>query len=92
MEAHLAAYLQSLYQVLCEVGPIEQVRAPVQTLLSGGALLADPHKSRKLLSTMPGIDIEQIDALHWIPTEQPETMTDAILGFLHRLAGSPTDR
>ena len=78
----VATYLQALYQVLSEVGPIERIDHPALALLSGGALLADPDKSREQLTTMPNARIEQIDALHWIPTEQPEAMTGAIIEFL----------
>ena len=80
----VATYLQALYQVLCEVGPTETIDASALALLSGGGLLADPGKSRELLETMPAVQIEQIDALHWIPTEQPEAMTRAIVHFLGR--------
>jgi pimeloyl-ACP methyl ester carboxylesterase len=82
----VASYLQALYEVLREVGPIASVHAPTLALLSGGALLADPDKSRELLGAMPDLHIEQIDALHWIPTEQPEALTQAIVRFLDRLS------
>ena len=81
----VATYLQALYQVLREVGPIEHIQHPALALLSGGALLADPDLSRDRLETMPNVRIEQIDALHWIPTEQPEAMTRAIVTFLASL-------
>lgn len=84
----VATYLQALYQVLREVGPLERVRSPALALLSGGALLADPDKSRALLAAMPDLRIEQIDALHWIPTEQPEAMTRAIVRFLDHLTAT----
>ncbi len=78
----VATYLQALYQVLREIGPIERIDQPALALLSRGALLADPDKSREGLGRMSGVRIEQIDALHWIPTEQPEAMTRAIVKFL----------
>ncbi len=81
----IATYLQALYQVLREIGPIERIGHPALALLSGGALLADPDLSRDRLETMPNVHIEQIDALHWIPTEQPEAMTHAIVTFLASL-------
>ncbi|QOC21084.1 alpha/beta hydrolase [Wenzhouxiangella sp. AB-CW3] len=81
----VATYLQALYQVLCEIGPIEKIDHSTLALLSGGALLADPEKSRERLETMPRVHIDQIDALHWIPTEQPEAMTRSIVGFLGHL-------
>jgi pimeloyl-ACP methyl ester carboxylesterase len=80
----VATYLQALYQVLREVGPIERIQHPALALLSGGALLADPEISRGALRALPHVRIEQIDALHWIPTEQPEAMTRAIVDFLRQ--------
>jgi len=84
----VASYLQALYEVLRDVGPIERVHAPTLALLSGGALLSNPGKSRELLGAMPDLHIEQIDALHWIPTEQPEALAQAIERFLDRLAAA----
>ncbi len=81
----VATYLQALFQVLRKVGPLEQVQAPTLALLSGGALLADPDKTRCLLQPLPDARIEQVDALHWIPTEHPEEMTRAIVEFLDGL-------
>lgn len=78
----VATYLQALYQVLRDVGPLDRVATPVLALISGGALLADPERSRRLLAGLPNAEIEQFDALHWIPTEQPEAMSNAILRFL----------
>lgn len=83
----VATYLQALYQVLRNIGPIERIHAPALALLSGGAPLADPERSRCRLARLPAVDIEQIDALHWIPTEQPEAMTRAVVAFLDRLQG-----
>ncbi len=84
----VATYLQSLFQVLRKIGPIEEIQAPALALLSSGALLADPENSRKLLGEMPRVQIDQIDALHWIPTEQPEAMTEAIVDFLNALTNA----
>ena len=81
----VATYLQALFQVLRKVGPLDQVKAPTLALLSGGALLADPVETRRLLQAMPHARIEQVDALHWIPTEHPEEMTRLIVEFLECL-------
>jgi pimeloyl-ACP methyl ester carboxylesterase len=80
----VATYLQAVYQVLRHVGKIERVSAPTLALLSGGALLADPVASRRLLSGLPQCEIERIDALHWIPTEKPEALASAIARFIDR--------
>ncbi len=81
----VAMYLQALYQVLRDVGPIERIQAPALALLSGGALLADPTISGRLLQAMPRVRVERVDALHWIPTEHPEAMTRLVVEFLDSL-------
>lgn len=81
----VATYLQALFQVLRKVGPLEQIQAPTLALLSGGALLADPVETRRLLQALPHVRIEQVDALHWIPTEHPVEMTRLIVEFLDSL-------
>lgn len=85
----VATYLQSVYQVLRDVGDLGGISAPVLALLSGGALLADPIRSRRLLAELPSVEIERIEALHWIPTEQPEAMKAAIERFIGRLGSKP---
>ena len=82
----VAMYLQALYQVLRDIGPMERVQAPALALLSGGALLAEPGTTRALLQSLPQVRIEQVDALHWIPTEHPEAMTALIVEFLDSLS------
>lgn len=84
----VATYLQAVYQVLRGIGDISRIPAPVLALLSDGALLADPGRSRRLLGELPSVQIERIDALHWIPTEQPEAMTAAIEHFIEGVAGA----
>lgn len=88
----VATYLQAVNQVLRGVGDLDRVRAPALALLSGGALLADPQRSRRLLAAVPDIEIEHIEALHWIPTEEPEAMRLAIERFLdtHSFEDQPT--
>ncbi len=81
----VATYLQALYQVLRDVGPLEKIQAPALALLSGGALLADPVETRRCLQALPRARVEQVDALHWIPTEHPHEMTQAIVQFLQGL-------
>jgi len=81
----VATYLQALFQVLREVGPLERIQAPSLALLSGGALLADPAETRRLLQALPRARVEQVDALHWIPTEHPQEMTRLIVEFLDSL-------
>ena len=60
----VATYLQALYQVLREIGPVEDIQAPALALLSSGALLADPEITRQSLKHLPAVKIDQIEALH----------------------------
>lgn len=88
----VATYLQAVAQVLRGLGDLDGVRAPALALLSGGALLADPERSRRLLAALPDVEIEHIEALHWIPTEAPDAMRLAIERFVdaHPFEAQPT--
>ncbi len=81
----VATYLQALYQVLKSPGQIDDLAVPGLALLSGGALLADPGRTRSVLERIDRVKVVQLDALHWIPTERPEDMTEAISAFLESL-------
>jgi len=80
----IAAYLQALAQLFRPL-PLNEVHAPALVLLSAGALLADPHKTRQIMAALPNVQIEMLEALHWIPTEQPERMTQLIDAWLQQL-------
>lgn len=82
----VATYLQALFQVLRKLEGLDRIQAPGLALLSAGALLADPVETRRVLAALPNVRIEQVDALHWIPTEHPEPMTRLIVDFLQGLA------
>lgn len=73
-----AAYLQSLLAVIAAPPPLHAVRAPALTLLSTGGLFGDVERTRAALANMPAVTIRVLEALHWIPTEQPEQMREAI--------------
>ncbi|MDQ2068662.1 alpha/beta fold hydrolase [Natronospira bacteriovora] len=80
-----AAYLQSLNQVLKPMKGLEQIQAPALALLSSGGLFGDPPMTRQLLGQLPRVTIDEIDALHWIPTEQPVAMRQHIEAWLDAL-------
>ena len=83
----MAAYLQALAQLFRPL-QIQGVNTPALVLLSAGALLADPHRTRTIMATLPRVEIEMLEALHWIPTEQPERMRQLIDDWLLRLDGA----
>jgi len=76
-----AGFLQDLVEVMRPL-PFDQLRAPFLALLSTGRTFSDPRRARSRLDLLPGATIETINAKHWIPTEQPESMRAAIESWL----------
>jgi esterase len=72
-----ANFFQDLVEVVRPL-PLDKIRAPFLALLSTGRTFADPDITRAQLSRLPQGDIRTLEAKHWIPTEQPEAMRDAI--------------
>lgn len=79
-----AMFLQDLIAVSGPL-PLERVRVPALALLSRGGAFGDPAMTEKLLAGLPHCEVEHLDALHWIPTEQPEAMRRAIEDWCDRL-------
>jgi pimeloyl-ACP methyl ester carboxylesterase len=46
--------------------------------------MTDPVKARSELAPLPNAEFVQLDAEHWIPTEQPEAMCRAIEDWIAR--------
>jgi esterase len=78
---HLDQYLNNLLQLLCPL-PLAELRVPVLALLSSGRYLADPVRTRAGLAPVPGLDIRELPAEHWIPTEQPERLRAEVEDWL----------
>lgn len=78
----VAAYLQALAEVVRPLPPLAGLSMPALVLLSSGGLFGDPATTRQALAALPAVAIEDIDAEHWIPTEQPEAMAARIEGWL----------
>lgn len=74
----LVVYLQDLLAVTGPLPDLAKIHAPVLTLLSTGGAFGDPQTTARLLAALPHGRIESLDALHWIPTEQPVAMREAI--------------
>ncbi len=74
----VASYLQALSQLLRPLGGLDRLRLPVLTLLSSGGVFADTQQTQHMLQSLPEHRMEVFDALHWIPTEQPQAMIDTI--------------
>ena len=81
-----AAYLQDLVELWRPVR-LETIAAPVLALPSTGAHFTDPARAEEALRALPHLTLERIAALHWIPTEQPQQMREAIERWCERLRG-----
>jgi len=79
-----ANFLQDLVEVERPL-PLKNIRAPFLALLSTGHTFADPDITRALLSRLPQGEIHSLESKHWIPTEQPQAMQNAIEAWCNNL-------
>jgi pimeloyl-ACP methyl ester carboxylesterase len=69
---------------------VATIRVPVLALVSKRSSFTDPARTRHALAALPDCDVVEIDAVHWIPTEQPDAMRTTIEDWLgRRLTASP---
>jgi len=80
-----ANFLQDLIEVMRPL-PLDRAQAPFLALLSTGRAFADPDITREALAARPNGTLQMLDAKHWIPTEQPDAMRDAIDAWCRDLA------
>jgi pimeloyl-ACP methyl ester carboxylesterase len=80
-----AAYLQDFLELWRPLPPLRTIGAPALALASTGAHFTDPAAVAEALHAMPRLTLEHIEALHWIPTEQPKRMREAIERWCERL-------
>ncbi len=74
----LSIYVQDLLAVTGPLPDLSAITVPVLALLSQGTSFTDPRVTAKRLSALRDCRIERLDARHWIPTERPEAMREAI--------------
>ncbi|VAW90966.1 Putative hydrolase [hydrothermal vent metagenome] len=68
----LANYLQDVNEVVQSLPLLENIKAPVLVLLSGGATISSFDKTKEIIDRFPNARIEVVDADHWLLTEKPE--------------------
>lgn len=73
-----SVYLQDLVAVTGPLPDLATLNAPALALLSAGGTFSDPEATARLLAPLPDCRIVRIAAQHWIPTEQPQAMREAI--------------
>ncbi len=79
-----ANFLQDLIEVERPL-PLANIHAPFLALLSTGRTFADPDITRALLAHLQHGEIQTLESKHWIPTEQPQAMQDAIEAWCNNI-------
>jgi pimeloyl-ACP methyl ester carboxylesterase len=84
----VAAYTRML-AATAEPWPEEtSLSVPVLALISSRSTMTEPGRTRSALAALPDCEVVELDAVHWIPTEQPDAMRAAIDDWLGRNSGS----
>jgi hypothetical protein len=68
---------------------MEAIRAPALALVTPGGGFTDPAVTMRLVERLADCRVVSLQARHWIPTEQPEAMREAIDGWCLRAQDSP---
>jgi len=76
-----ASYLQGLLTTARGLPDLAGVRVPILALVASGGAIADPAVTARVLARHPTCRIQHIEATHWIPTEAPEALREAIEAF-----------
>lgn len=80
----LAAYTRMLAATAEPWPDAAAIRVPVLALISSRSSMTDPARTRRALARLPHCDLVELDAVHWIPTEQPDAMRAALEDWLTR--------
>jgi pimeloyl-ACP methyl ester carboxylesterase len=80
-----AVYLQSLIALTGPPVDLRAIRAPVLALLTRAGDFTDRAVTLRLLDQLADCRTATMEARHWIPTEQPEAMREAIEGWCRAL-------
>jgi pimeloyl-ACP methyl ester carboxylesterase len=73
-----AAYFQSLRELLRPLPSLENSPVSKLVLFSGGRLFCDQEAAQKRCASLPNSATRVLDSHHWIPTEKPVDMREAI--------------
>jgi len=80
-----AVYLQDLIALTGPTPAMEAIRAPALALVTPGGGFTNPAATLRLLQRLGDCRVACLQARHWIPTEQPEAMREAIEAWCHAL-------
>ncbi len=76
-----AVYLQDLIALTGTTPEMKAIRAPALALVTPGGGFTDPAVTLRLVERLADCRVLSLQARHWIPTEQPEAMREAIEGW-----------
>lgn len=79
-----AAFLRMLAAMVEPWPDLSSIRVPALALVSVRTTFTDPALTRRALAALADRELIESDAEHWIPTEQPEAMREAIEGWIGR--------
>jgi pimeloyl-ACP methyl ester carboxylesterase len=80
-----AGSLQDLVEVVRPL-PLARIGVPLLALLASGQMYADNERTRLALERTPHHELRTLVCQHWIPTEQPAAMREAIEDWFARTA------
>jgi len=83
------AYLRALIAVTRRLPSLSAITAPVLALLASGSSFSDPAATEAALAALPHLELVELPARHWIPTEEPEAMRRAIERWCAALPAHP---
>ncbi|MGD8926804.1 MAG: alpha/beta hydrolase [Thioalkalispiraceae bacterium] len=86
----LVNYLQDLFEVTRKLPALDSIQVPVLVLLSSGASTSNVETNRRLLSTIPKLEIKTINADHWLLTEKPNEAREIIESWSRQKLGQQT--
>ena len=76
------SYLRDLLAVTAALPDVGGIDAPVLALISRDSTMTDPRRTRAVLSAFRNLTCVDIPARHWIPTEEPVALRQAVEDWL----------
>ena len=80
----LASYLRALAAVGDPLPDLSRIACPVLVLTSKNTNMTDLPRARAELAPLPAAEFIELDAEHWIPTEQPEALCREVEKWISR--------
>ena len=81
----LSSYIQDLLSVAQAMCAPERITVPVRVLLSSGASVSSYDKNIAIIHRYPDYGITEIQADHWLLTEQPTAAREALEQFVDEI-------